>query len=152
MVYQDSQSLWIWHFQIDYLQQANRDAERRLRESTISQDNANQKVIELTEKNEELANELRNVDRLAHKLQADKNNVIWAADKDVTDAKVELQETSREVASLDLELEQLRQVKHKIRRLWHLMPKWTSYMFTCMKMKNSLIKTDFSNVTQTFQR
>ncbi|XP_071786802.1 centrosomal protein of 135 kDa-like isoform X1 [Asterias amurensis] len=91
--------------QIDYLQQANRDAERRLREST----NANQKVIELTEKNEELANELRNVDRLAHKLQADKNNVIWAADKDVTDAKVELQETSREVASLDLELDQLRQ-------------------------------------------
>ena len=112
MLYQYSQSFDFDIFQIDYLQQANRDAERRLRESTISQDNANQKVIELTEKNEELANELRNVDRLAHKLQADKNNVIWAADKDVTDAKVELQETSREVASLDLELDQLRQVKY----------------------------------------
>ena len=100
----------MWSLQIDYLQQANRDAERRLRESTIARDNANQKVIELTEKNEELASELRNVDRLAHKLQADRNSVIRAADKDVTEAKVELQETSREVMTLDRELEQLRQV------------------------------------------
>nr|ANN83882.1 Cep135 [Patiria miniata] len=95
--------------QIDYLQQSNRDAERRLREANVARDNANQKALELSQKNEELAEELRNVDRLAHRLKADKDNVIRAADHDVIEAKVELQETSREVETLDRVLDQLRQ-------------------------------------------
>ncbi|XP_022099001.1 centrosomal protein of 135 kDa-like isoform X2 [Acanthaster planci] len=95
--------------QIDYLQQANRDAERRLREASIARDNADQKALELSRKNEELAEELRSVDRLAHRLKADKDSVIRAADQDVIEAKVELQETSREVEVLDRELEQLKQ-------------------------------------------
>ncbi|XP_022099000.1 centrosomal protein of 135 kDa-like isoform X1 [Acanthaster planci] len=94
---------------IDYLQQANRDAERRLREASIARDNADQKALELSRKNEELAEELRSVDRLAHRLKADKDSVIRAADQDVIEAKVELQETSREVEVLDRELEQLKQ-------------------------------------------
>ena len=47
---------------------------------------------------------------MAQRLQADKDVVIAAADRDMTDAKVELNQTSREIEGLELELDQMKQV------------------------------------------
>ena len=100
----------MFSFQIDYLQQNNRDLERRLRESMVAKEEATQKLIDISGKNDALKAELREVDRLAQRLQADKDVVIAAADRDMTDAKVELNHTSREMEGLELELEQMKQV------------------------------------------
>ena len=100
--------------QIDYLQQNNRDLERRLREALVAKEDATQKIFNVSTKNEELSSELREVDRLANRLQADNDVVIAAADRTMTDAKVELRHTAREVEGLELEIEQMKQVSFYI--------------------------------------
>ena len=64
----------------------------------------------LTGRNDELAGELRDVDRLAKRLQADKNSVVTLADKDLFEAKAEIRGSTREIKDLEVEVEQLRQV------------------------------------------
>ena len=76
----------------------------------VAKEEATQKLIDVSGKNDALKAELREVDRLAQRLQADKDVVIAAADRDMTDAKVELNHTSREMEGLELELEQMKQV------------------------------------------
>ncbi|XP_006816961.1 centrosomal protein of 135 kDa [Saccoglossus kowalevskii] len=98
--------------QIDYLQQANRDLEKRLKDTIQDKHDANIKVRSLSSKNEELISEMKDIDRLAKQLQTDKDVAITAADRDVTEVQKELQQSTREADSLELELQQLR-VEHK---------------------------------------
>lgn len=96
--------------QIDYLQQANRDLERKLSESRKAQVEEHQKVAELTARKDQLAKELREVDRLAKRLQSDRDAAVQEADEDASQAKTELRKSVRENEDKQLELEQLRQV------------------------------------------
>ena len=76
----------------------------------MSREAAIEENVVLKGRNDELAGELRDVDRLAKRLQADKDNVLLTADKDMLEAKVELRGSSREIKELEVEVEQLRQV------------------------------------------
>ncbi|XP_071846888.1 uncharacterized protein [Apostichopus japonicus] len=102
------------NIQIDYLQQANRDLERKLSESRKAQVEEHQTVAELTARKDQLANELREVDRLAKRLQTDRDAAVQEADDDASQAKMELRKSVRENEDRQLELEQLRQEKKNL--------------------------------------
>lgn len=61
----------LYWMQIDYLQNKNRDYERKLREANL-----------------ELETVLSDKERVAKKLQADKQIVVQAADREMSEAKV----------------------------------------------------------------
>ncbi|XP_070554439.1 centrosomal protein of 135 kDa-like isoform X2 [Ptychodera flava] len=98
--------------QIDFLQQANRDLERRLKEAIQDKHDASNKARDLTIKNQELLTEIKDIDRLAKQLQTDKDVAITAADRDVVEAQKELRSSTRELGNLELDFEQLK-AEHK---------------------------------------
>ncbi|XP_077983787.1 centrosomal protein of 135 kDa-like [Glandiceps talaboti] len=98
--------------QVDYLQQANFDLERRLKESIQDRHEATIRSKDLQIKNEELLTEIKDIDRLAKQLQTDKDVAITAADRDVVEAQKELRSSTREIDGMQLDLDQLR-VEHK---------------------------------------
>ncbi|KAJ8028410.1 hypothetical protein HOLleu_30630 [Holothuria leucospilota] len=102
------------NIQIDYLQQANRDLEQKLTESRKAYAAEHEKVVELTSRKEQLAQELKEVDRLAKRLQADRDTALHEADEDVSQAKQELRKSVRENEDRQLELEQLRQERKNL--------------------------------------
>ncbi|XP_071951529.1 centrosomal protein of 135 kDa-like isoform X2 [Antedon mediterranea] len=102
------------NIQIDYLQEANRDLEKRLKEALLNREDAVTTVDELGLKNQELVAELQDIDRLTKRLQTDKDVAIAAADQDVSEAKVELRHTIHELESVELEMNQMRQERKNI--------------------------------------
>ncbi|XP_071511617.1 centrosomal protein of 135 kDa-like [Diadema antillarum] len=102
------------NIQIEYLQQANRELERELKDSRQAREAAVEENIVLKGRNDELAGELRDVDRLAKRLQADRDSVMATADKDMIEAKTELTQSTREIKELDIEVEQLRQERKNL--------------------------------------
>ncbi|KAI8484989.1 hypothetical protein Bbelb_372350 [Branchiostoma belcheri] len=69
--------------QVDYLQQANRDLERRLQDVLEDRRSAAREQLELTSRNEKLMSELQDIDRLAGELQKHKEQAITTADNEV---------------------------------------------------------------------
>eukprot|EP00057_Strongylocentrotus_purpuratus_P011253 XP_011665727.1 PREDICTED: testis-specific gene 10 protein isoform X5 [Strongylocentrotus purpuratus] len=102
------------NIQIEYLQQANRELDRELKDTRLARESAIEENIVLTGRNDELAGELRDVDRLAKRLQADKNSVVTLADKDLFEAKAEIRGSTREIKDLEVEVEQLRQERKNL--------------------------------------
>ena len=73
---------------MDYLQQQNRDMEKRLEDALIVADHTKLKTVDLNEKNLTLEAELEDVDRMAKQLQLSKSVTVLQADRDIEEAKV----------------------------------------------------------------
>jgi hypothetical protein len=74
--------------QIDYLHDKNRALERRLQELTDLKRDLSSKQFEERLKNDDLLRDLKDIDRLARKVQADKEYTVEAADRELNEAKV----------------------------------------------------------------
>nr|XP_015200922.1 PREDICTED: centrosomal protein of 135 kDa [Lepisosteus oculatus] len=89
------------NLQIEYLQQANRDLERRVQGLQERKQNAASEVADLSARNEELCQELTEIDQLAHQLERDKELVLETADKELQEAKKEIQRQHREIEDFE---------------------------------------------------
>ena len=74
--------------QIDFLHETNRALERRLQELTELKRNLSDKQFEERLRNTDLLRDLKDIDRLARKVQADKDFTVEAADRELNEAKV----------------------------------------------------------------
>lgn len=73
---------------MDYLQNKNREYERKLRELSHQLDAVESKASIYQSKSRDLENALSDKDRVTKKLQTDKNVVVEAADREMNEAKV----------------------------------------------------------------
>lgn len=85
----------LFALQVDFLQQKTREMERKVKEATIVREESEANLShykaqtdELNLRNKELELELNDVDRLAKKMQLDKNLVVKTADREMLEAKV----------------------------------------------------------------
>ncbi|XP_013412187.1 centrosomal protein of 135 kDa-like, partial [Lingula anatina] len=101
------------NIQIDYLQQKNREYQRRLDEAQLVEREARSETIDLNAKNKALAADLEDVDRMAQSLQLQKDSVMRSADMELSDAKIELERSRQELQDLDLTVSQLREEKQQ---------------------------------------
>jgi predicted ribosome quality control (RQC) complex YloA/Tae2 family protein len=77
---------------IEFLHETNRALERRLQELTDLKRDLSNKQFEERLKNDDLLRDLKDIDRLARKVQADKQYTVEAADRELTEAKVSFEE------------------------------------------------------------
>ncbi|CAF1065645.1 unnamed protein product [Adineta steineri] len=87
--------------QIDFLHETNRALERRLQEVTELKRTLSDKQFEERLKASDLVRDLKDIDRLARKVQADKDFTVETADRELNEAKIEIQYNHREMQSLD---------------------------------------------------
>ncbi|BFZ24412.1 hypothetical protein BsWGS_27451 [Bradybaena similaris] len=96
------------NIQVDYLQNKNREYERKLREVSHQLDAVESKASIYQSKSRDLENALSDKDRVTKKLQTDKNVVVEAADREMNEAKDELEKSRHELEDMDLTVAQLR--------------------------------------------
>ncbi|XP_076445989.1 centrosomal protein of 135 kDa-like isoform X2 [Babylonia areolata] len=96
------------NIQVDFLQQKNRELERKLADTRISAEDAESKLSRATMRNRDLERELHNMDFMAKKLQTDKDVVVHTADKEMGEAKTELEKSRYELEDLDNTVAQLK--------------------------------------------
>ncbi|XP_065773202.1 centrosomal protein of 135 kDa-like [Muntiacus reevesi] len=79
----------IAHFniQVDFLQQANKDLEKHIQELMETKETVTSEVVNLSNKNEKLCQELTEIDQLAQQLERHKEEVLKTADKELEEAK-----------------------------------------------------------------
>lgn len=70
------------------LRETNRTLERRLQDLSEFKRDLSNKQYEERLKNDDLLRDLQDIDRLARKVQADKQYTVEAADRELTEAKV----------------------------------------------------------------
>lgn len=75
-------------FQVEYLQQRNKELENRIQDLLDTKQNVTSEVVDLSTKNEELCQELNEIDHLAQQLERHKEIVLETADKEIGEAKV----------------------------------------------------------------
>lgn len=75
-------------FQVEYLQKKNRELENRIQDLLDTKQNVTSEVVDLSNKNEELCQELNEIDHLAQQLERHKEIVLETADKEIGEAKV----------------------------------------------------------------
>ena len=80
--------LWLFCFQIDYLQQKNQELVQQLDQATNKVARAAADSQDLDIRNQELEKSLQDIDFFAKKMQMEKDTVINVADKEMEDAKV----------------------------------------------------------------
>lgn len=78
---------WI---QVDFLQQANKELEKHIQELVETKETVTSEVVNLSNKNEKLCQELTEIDQLAQQLERHKEEVLETADKELGEAKVML--------------------------------------------------------------
>ncbi|KAK2115764.1 hypothetical protein P7K49_006390 [Saguinus oedipus] len=76
------------NIQVDFLQQANKDLEKHIQELTETKETVTSEVVNLSNKNEKLCQELTEIDQLAQQLERHKEEVLETADKELGEAKV----------------------------------------------------------------
>ncbi|XP_063166215.1 centrosomal protein of 135 kDa isoform X3 [Candoia aspera] len=91
------------NLQVEFLQQTNKDLEKRIEDLLDSRQNVTSEVAHLSNKNEELCQELSEIDHLAQQLERHKEIVLETADKEIGEAK-ELSSYRREKERLSEEL------------------------------------------------
>lgn len=74
--------------QVDLLQQENKQLELQVQDLLDSKQNVSCEVAQLSNKNEELCQELSEIDHLAQQLERHKEIVLETADKEIGEAKV----------------------------------------------------------------
>ncbi|CAG5129994.1 unnamed protein product [Candidula unifasciata] len=96
------------NIQVDYLQNKNREYERKLREVSHQLDAVESKASIYQSKSQDLESALSDKERVTKKLQTDKNIVVEAADREMNEAKDELEKSRHELEDMDLTVAQLR--------------------------------------------
>uniref|UniRef100_A0A8C3LXX4 Centrosomal protein 135 n=1 Tax=Chrysolophus pictus TaxID=9089 RepID=A0A8C3LXX4_CHRPC len=76
------------NMQVEYLQQSNKELENRIQDLLDTKKNVTSEVVHLSNKNEELCQELNEIDHLAQQLERHKEIVLETADKEIGEAKV----------------------------------------------------------------
>ncbi|XP_069313873.1 centrosomal protein of 135 kDa [Eulemur rufifrons] len=109
------------NIQVDFLQQANKDLEKHIQELMETKDTVTSEVVNLSNKNEKLCQELTEIDQLAQQLERHKEEVLQTADKELGEAKKEIKRKLSEmrdleetVAKLQLELNLCHKEKEKL--------------------------------------
>lgn len=110
------------NLQIEYLQQANRDLEKRVQGLQERKQTVSSEVANLSARNEELCQELTEIDHLAQQLERDKEMVLETADKELLEAKEEIKRQHKDIedfedsiAKLKTELEECHHENDKLK-------------------------------------
>ncbi|NXM01270.1 CP135 protein, partial [Tyrannus savana] len=88
------------NLQVEYLQQRNKELENRIQELLDTKQNVTSEVVHLSNKNEELCQELNEIDHLAQQLERHKEIVLETADKEIGEAKKEIERKHSEIQDL----------------------------------------------------
>lgn len=109
------------NMQVDFLQQANKDLEKHIQELMETKETVTTEVVNLSNKNEKLCQELTEIDQLAQQLERHKEEVLETADKELEEAKKEIktklsemQNLEETTAKLQLELNSCHKEKEKL--------------------------------------
>ncbi|NXS48553.1 CP135 protein, partial [Balaeniceps rex] len=89
------------NLQVEYLQQTNKELENRIQELLDTKQNVTSEVVHLSNKNEELCQELNEIDHLAQQLERHKEIVLETADKEIGEAKKEIERKHGEIQDLE---------------------------------------------------
>ncbi|XP_006922577.1 centrosomal protein of 135 kDa isoform X1 [Pteropus alecto] len=89
------------NIQVDFLQQANKDLEKHIQELMETKDTVTTEVVNLSNKNEKLCQELSEIDQLAQQLERHKEEVLETADKELGEAKKEIKRNLSEMRNLE---------------------------------------------------
>ncbi|XP_078254547.1 centrosomal protein of 135 kDa isoform X2 [Rhinoraja longicauda] len=89
------------NLQVEYLQRTNCDLEKQMKELLEKKSEATNEVVNLSTKNEHLCNELNEIDHLAQQLERDKEIALEIADKEIQEAKDEIQKQHRELEGFE---------------------------------------------------
>ncbi|GAB1289750.1 Centrosomal protein of 135 kDa [Apodemus speciosus] len=76
------------NIQVDFLQQANKELEKHIQELMETKETVTTEVVNLSNRNEKLCQELTEIDQLAQQLERHKEQVLETADKELGEAKV----------------------------------------------------------------
>ncbi|XP_058578506.1 centrosomal protein of 135 kDa isoform X1 [Neofelis nebulosa] len=87
--------------QVDFLQQANKDLEKHIQELMETKETVTTEVVNLSNKNEKLCQELTEIDQLAQQLERHKEEVLETADKELGEAKKEIKRKLSEMRDLE---------------------------------------------------
>ncbi|KAF7248355.1 hypothetical protein EYD10_05957 [Varanus komodoensis] len=85
------------NLQVEFLQQTNKELEMRIQDLLDSRQNVTSEVVQLSNKNEELCQELSEIDHLAQQLERHKEIVLETADKEIGEAKEEIKKKYSEI-------------------------------------------------------
>ncbi|NWT66168.1 CP135 protein, partial [Prunella himalayana] len=88
------------NIQIDYLQKKNKELENHIQDLLDTKQNVTSEVADLSNKNEELCQELSEIDHLAQQLERHKEIVLETADKEIGEAKKEIERKVSEIQDL----------------------------------------------------
>ncbi|NXH51541.1 CP135 protein, partial [Rhabdornis inornatus] len=88
------------NLQVEYLQQRNKELENRIQDLLDTKQNVTSEVVDLSNKNEELCQELNEIDHLAQQLERHKEIVLETADKEIGEAKKEIERKVSEIQDL----------------------------------------------------
>ncbi|XP_064274175.1 centrosomal protein of 135 kDa isoform X2 [Passer domesticus] len=115
------------NIQVDYLQKKNKELENHIQDLLDTKQNVTSEVVDLSNKNEELCQELNEIDHLAQQLERHKEIVLETADKEIGEAKElcschkenerlneKLSGKTDEKGNLELLLNQLQQEKQRL--------------------------------------
>ncbi|XP_065770656.1 centrosomal protein of 135 kDa isoform X2 [Muntiacus reevesi] len=89
------------NIQVDFLQQANKDLEKHIQELMETKETVTSEVVNLSNKNEKLCQELTEIDQLAQQLERHKEEVLKTADKELEEAKKEIKKNLSEMRNLE---------------------------------------------------
>ncbi|NXX52476.1 CP135 protein, partial [Scopus umbretta] len=89
------------NLQVEYLQQTKKELENRIKDLLDTKQNVTSEVVHLSNKNEELCQELNEIDHLAQQLERHKEIVLETADKEIGEAKKEIERKHSEIQDLE---------------------------------------------------
>uniref|UniRef100_A0A8C0Z0F6 Centrosomal protein 135 n=1 Tax=Canis lupus familiaris TaxID=9615 RepID=A0A8C0Z0F6_CANLF len=89
------------NIQVDFLQRANKDLEKHIQELMETKETVTTEVVNLSNKNEKLCQELTEIDQLAQQLERHKEEVLETADKELGEAKKEIKRKLSEMRDLE---------------------------------------------------
>ncbi|XP_018781881.1 centrosomal protein of 135 kDa isoform X3 [Serinus canaria] len=88
------------NIQVDYLQKKNKELENHIQDLLDTKQNVTSEVVDLSNKNQELCQELDEIDHLAQQLERHKEIVLETADKEIGEAKKEIERKVSEIQDL----------------------------------------------------
>ncbi|NWW45933.1 CP135 protein, partial [Pedionomus torquatus] len=104
------------NLQIEYLQQTNKELENRIQDLLDTKQNVTSEVVHLSNKNEALCQELNEIDHLAQQLERHKDIVLETADKEIGEAKKEIERKHSEIQDLEETITRLKSDLSSCRR------------------------------------
>ncbi|XP_052054306.1 centrosomal protein of 135 kDa isoform X1 [Apodemus sylvaticus] len=95
------------NIQVDFLQQANKELEKHIQELMETKETVTTEVVNLSNRNEKLCQELTEIDQLAQQLERHKEQVLETADKELGEAKKEIKRNLCERRNLEEKMSKL---------------------------------------------